>query len=107
MYLFDGAPIKKMVRNVCLLVMFTMSNYIHFMLFELWRAKMGLGTEPQNNISMHAFAPTFTKDLIANDWRMFDWLGALNKKNDEKRVYVSYVDDVYLNPFYAIWTVTC
>ena len=32
------------------------------------------------NISMHAFAPLFTSDLIANDCRVVDWLGALNKK---------------------------
>ena len=32
------------------------------------------------NISMHAFAHLFTSDLIANDCRVFDWLGALNKK---------------------------
>ena len=30
------------------------------------------------NISMHA--RLFTSDLIANDCRVFDWLGALNKK---------------------------
>ena len=27
------------------------------------------------NISMHAFARLFTTDLIANDCRVFDWLG--------------------------------
>ena len=32
------------------------------------------------NISMHAFARLFTSDLIANDCRVFDLLGALNKK---------------------------
>ena len=32
------------------------------------------------NTSMHAFARLFTSDLIANDCRVFDWLGALNKK---------------------------
>ena len=32
------------------------------------------------NFSMHAFARLFTSDLIANDFRVFDWLGALNKK---------------------------
>ena len=32
------------------------------------------------NISMHAFARLFTSDLIANECRMFDWPGALNKK---------------------------
>ena len=32
------------------------------------------------NISMHAFARSFTSDLIANDLRVFDWLGALNKQ---------------------------
>ena len=31
------------------------------------------------NISMHAFARLFTSDLIANDCRVFDWLGALKK----------------------------
>ena len=50
------------------------------MRFELSRAKMGLGTEPKNNMSMHAFARLFTNDSIANDCRVFDWLGALNKK---------------------------
>ena len=32
------------------------------------------------NISLHAFARLVTSDLIANDCRVFDWLGALNKK---------------------------
>ena len=32
------------------------------------------------NIPMHAFARLFISDLIANDCRVFDWLGALNKK---------------------------
>ena len=32
------------------------------------------------NISMHAFVRLFTSDLIVNDCRVFDWLGALNKK---------------------------
>ena len=32
------------------------------------------------NISMHAFARLFTSDLIANDCRVYDWLGALSKK---------------------------
>ena len=32
------------------------------------------------NISMHDFARLFTSDLIANDCRVFDWLGALSKK---------------------------
>ena len=31
------------------------------------------------NISMPVFARLFTSDLIANDCRVFDWLGALNK----------------------------
>ena len=30
---------------------------------------------------MHAFARVFTSDLIANDCRVFDWLGALKKRN--------------------------
>ena len=38
------------------------------------------------NISMHTFARSFTSDSIANDCRVFDWLGALNKKNDEKHL---------------------
>ena len=46
------------------------------------------------NISMHAFARLFTSDLIANDCRVFDRLGALNKKKDEKHVFVSHVNDV-------------
>ena len=32
------------------------------------------------NISMHAFSLLFTSNLIANDCRVFHWLGALNKK---------------------------
>ena len=32
------------------------------------------------NISMYALARLFTSDLIWNDCRVFDWLGALNKK---------------------------
>ena len=43
------------------------------------------------NISMHAFARLFTSDLIANDCRVFDWLGALNKKWWKTSVFVSYV----------------
>ena len=38
------------------------------------------------NISMHAFARLFTSDLIANDCHVFECLGALNKKNDEKHL---------------------
>ena len=49
------------------------------MQLELLRVKMGLGTQSQNNISMNAFVRLYT-DLIANDCRVFDWLGALNKK---------------------------
>ena len=41
------------------------------------------------NISMHAFARLYTSNLIANDYRVFDRLGALNKKNDEKHLFVS------------------
>ena len=37
------------------------------------------------NVSMHAFSHLFTTDLVANDCRMFDWLGALTK-NDEKHL---------------------
>ena len=44
-------------------------------------------------MSMHAFARLFTSDLSANDCRVFDWLGALNK-NDEKHIFVSYVNDL-------------
>ena len=29
--------------------------------------------------SMHAFTHFFTKDLVANDCRVFDWVTALNK----------------------------
>ena len=32
------------------------------------------------NVSMHAFSRLFTTDLVANDCRVFDWLGALTKK---------------------------
>ena len=28
------------------------------------------------NVSMHAFSRLFTTDLVANDCRVFDWLGA-------------------------------
>ena len=43
------------------------------------------GQKPQhaeftNFISMHVFARLFTSDLIANDCRVYDWLGALSKK---------------------------
>ena len=31
-------------------------------------------------ISMHALGRLFTTDLVANDCRVFDWLGALIKK---------------------------
>ena len=75
MYLFDGAPIKNGAKHVCLLVMFMMSTtyfYVHFMRFELLHAKMGLGTQPQYNNSMRAFACIFTTDLMANDCRVFD-----------------------------------
>ena len=47
------------------------------------------------NISIHAFARLFPSYLIANDCRVFDWLGTLSKTNDEKSsVFVSYVNDV-------------
>ena len=32
------------------------------------------------NVSMHAFSRLFTTDLIANDCRVFDWLGVRNRK---------------------------
>ena len=32
------------------------------------------------NVSMHVFSRLFTTDLVANDCRVFDWLGALTKK---------------------------
>ena len=34
----------------------------------------------RRNISLHAFARLITTDLIANNCRVFDWLGALIKK---------------------------
>ena len=40
------------------------------------QAERGSGS----SISMHAFARLFTSELIANECRVFDWLGALNKK---------------------------
>ena len=33
-----------------------------------------------DEIGVHAFARLFTSDLIANDCRVYDWLGALSKK---------------------------
>ena len=35
-------------------------------------------------VSMHAFTGLFTTDLVADECRVFDWLGALNKKYDKK-----------------------
>ena len=32
------------------------------------------------NVSMDAFSRLFTTDLVANDCRVFDWLGARNRK---------------------------
>ena len=32
------------------------------------------------NVPMHAFSRLFTTDLIANDCRVFDWLGVHNRK---------------------------
>ena len=32
------------------------------------------------NVPMHAFSRLFTTDLIANDCRVFDWLGVRNRK---------------------------
>ena len=32
------------------------------------------------NVSMHAFSRLFTTDLVANDCRVFDWLGVRNRK---------------------------
>ena len=29
---------------------------------------------------MHAFTGLFTTDLVANDCRVYDWFGAMNKK---------------------------
>ena len=34
----------------------------------------------RRNVSVHAFSRIFTTDLVANDCRVFDWLGALIKK---------------------------
>ena len=31
------------------------------------------------NVSMHAFSRLFNTDLIANDCRVFDWLGVRNR----------------------------
>ena len=39
---------------------------------------------------MHAFSHIFTTDLVANDCRVFDWLGALIKKRRETCVFVIY-----------------
>ena len=50
------------------------------------------------NMSMHAFARLFTSDLIVNDCRVFDWLGALNKTLWKTSVFVSYVN--YVNNGY-------
>ena len=57
------------------------SSLFRFPAFPLFTFQFSLFT----NISMHAFARLFTSDLIANDCRVFDWLGALNK-NDEKHL---------------------
>ena len=38
------------------------------------------------NVSMHAFTRLFTTDLVANDCRVFDWIGDPNK-NDENDVW--------------------
>ena len=36
------------------------------------------------NVSMHVFTRIlFTTDLVANDCRVFDWVAAVNKKNDD------------------------
>ena len=35
----------------------------------------------RRNVSVHAFSRIFTTDLVANDCRVFDWLGAFIKKN--------------------------
>ena len=32
------------------------------------------------NVSMHAFTHLFKTDLVANDCRVFDWIGDPNKK---------------------------
>ena len=41
-------------------------------------------------VSMHDFTSLFTIDLIANDCRVFHWLGALNKKMMKTYAFVSY-----------------
>ena len=58
-----------------------------------------------NDIEPYIFR-LFTTDLnfIANDCRVFDWLGTLNKRNDEKHlVFVSYVNDVNNIYFYPLY----
>ena len=44
---------------------------------------------------MHAFARLFTSDLIANDCRVYDWLGALSKNDEKHNVYVNDVNNGY------------
>ena len=41
------------------------------------------------NVSMHAFTRSlFTTDLVANDCRVFDWIAAVNKNDDDVFVRV-------------------
>ena len=40
--------------------------------------------------SMNAFTRLFTTDLVANDCRVFDWVAAVNKKNDDV-LFVAFV----------------
>ena len=53
-------------------------------------------------VSMHACARLFTSDLIANDCRMFDWLGALNK-DDEKHLSLLVMLTVYVVNYEGIF----
>ena len=39
---------------------------------------------------MNAFTRLFTTDLVANDCRVFDWVAAVNKKNDDV-LFVAFV----------------
>ena len=62
------SPTHSMVRLIVCMTVYQHKYCVAFLMFRCC------------NVSMHAFSCSFTTDLVANDCRVFDWLGALNKK---------------------------
>ena len=59
-------------------------------MYSLWSILRRFRNVSVSYIPMHAFARLFTTDFIANDCRLFDWLGALKKPRWYTSAFVSY-----------------